>query len=322
MNDALRITDLVAHYSDEHQPVLHNISLRVARGELLAVVGPSGCGKTTLLRILAGLKQATSGTIEVDGTVIATAGVHVPPEKRHIGLVPQDAALFPHLTVAGNIGFGLRRQANRRERVAEMLKLVQLEDFADRKPSELSGGQAQRVALARALAPSPNVVLLDEPFSALDAGLRSQVRADLTEILQKAGTTAVLVTHDQDEALSIADQVALLHDGILEQIGTPTQVYNAPATAWVAQFLGECAILADGTVVRPEHVQLISTPTAMPATVTAREYLGHSTIYSVTCEDSTQLQARVLGAPAYEVGSQVFLELPDDLHVIDAAARG
>jgi len=225
---------------------LRGVDLSVPAGALAAVLGPSGCGKTTLLRVVAGFERADAGTVRIDG--VAVTG---PPERRRVGIVPQEGALFPHLDVAGNIGFGVARE-QRTARVRELLDLVGLSGFERRRPHELSGGQQQRVALARALAPSPALVLLDEPFTALDAGLRAGLRAQVAELLQATGTTAVLVTHDQTEALAMADLVAVMRDGVIVQTGTPADIYARPADLDTARFVGDAVILpgtADGTAV-------------------------------------------------------------------------
>ncbi|OZC65840.1 iron ABC transporter ATP-binding protein [Rhodococcus sp. 06-462-5] len=241
------ISGLVASYGST--AVLHGIDLDLGDGEMLAVLGPSGCGKTTLLRSLAGLHRIDAGRITSDGRDISVAGqIQVPPEKRGIGLMPQEGGLFPHLTVRRNIEFGLRAgflrpylsgRAERTRRVDEMLELVGLPDAGGVKPSELSGGQQQRIALARALAPAPSVVLMDEPFAALDAGLRTSIRQDVRELLQSSKTASILVTHDRAEALGTADRVAVLLGGRCAQIDTPREVYERPATPAVARFVGD-----------------------------------------------------------------------------------
>ena len=233
--------------ADPPAVALDGVDLAVAAGSLTAVLGPSGSGKSTLLGVLAGTVRPDSGTVHVGGREVDAPGRHVPPEHRRVGLVPQDGTLFPHLDVAGNVAFGLsgRPRSQRRERVAEMLELVGLASLSSRRPDELSGGQQQRVALARALAPAPDVVLLDEPFSALDTSLRSLLRAEVARVLSDAATTAILVTHDQEEALSMADRVVVLRDGRVVQDATPTEVYRSPADEWVAGFVGD-AVLLDG----------------------------------------------------------------------------
>ncbi len=223
-----------------------NFSLDVAPGELLALVGPSGCGKTTILRLIAGLEVPDQGLIAIRGRLAAGAGVWLPPEARKVSLVFQDYALFPHMTVADNTGFGLRgwnREA-RALRIREVLDMVQLAHLANRYPHELSGGEQQRVALARALAPQPEVLLLDEPFSNLDAGLRTQVREEIRDILKAVHTTVLFVTHDQEEALFMGDRVAVLNAGRLEQMGIPEEVFHNPATRFVAEFMGHTGFLS------------------------------------------------------------------------------
>ena len=230
-------------------PAAVDLRLEAAPGELVTVIGPSGCGKSTLLRLVAGLERPDAGTITVEGRPVAGAGRWVPPERRAVGLVFQDHALFPHLDVARNVAFGLDRLPRRERagRVAEVLALTRVAHLARRYPHELSGGEQQRVALARALAPRPAVVLLDEPFSSLDETLRAQVRADTVRVLRATGTTAVLVTHDQTEALSVGDRVAVMHEGRIEQVGTPVSVFESPTTRFVAAFMGEAVFL-------PAHV--------------------------------------------------------------------
>jgi iron(III) transport system ATP-binding protein len=219
--------------------VLTGVDLDATPGSFLAILGPSGEGKTTLLRLIAGFEAPDAGTIEIDGEPVVGGGRSLPPERRRVGVVPQEGALFPHLTVAQNVGFGLRRRQGRAERVAECLSLVGLEGFENRRPHQLSGGQQQRVAVARALAPRPSVVLLDEPFSALDAGLRAKVRHDVRQALRIAGTTSLLVTHDQEEAFSMADAVAVLRGGRIAQTDDPVTVYTNPSDLAVATFVGQ-----------------------------------------------------------------------------------
>jgi iron(III) transport system ATP-binding protein len=340
----LVVTDLYKSFG--RQPVLEGVNLEVPTGEVTAILGPSGSGKTTLLRVLAGFERADRGTVTVDGRVVEGAGRHVPPQGRQIGYVPQEGALFPHLTVAANVGFGLRR-AERRTRVAELLDMIGLRALAGRYPHELSGGQQQRVALARALATRPGIVLLDEPFSSLDAALRSSVRQDVARVLAEARTTAVLVTHDQDEALSMASRVAVLRDGQFVQYGTALDVYCHPVDADVARFVGEANLLAgsaragaavtglgshpvlsgrfaDGTpllvLVRPEQVEVLASeasggPAGAAAagwtagTVVAVDYHGHDTMVSVDAGavSSQPVHARFPGNSPFETGARVVL---------------
>ncbi|OFI39266.1 sugar ABC transporter [Arthrobacter sp. SW1] len=249
----LDITDVTKHFGT--QAVLQGINLSVAKGGSTAIVGPSGSGKTTLLRLIAGFEYPDSGSIGLNGRTVAGSGVWQPAHKRQVGYVAQDGALFPHLTVGQNIAFGLDRADLRasgpdggrgtvRGRVAELLEMVSLDPaMAKRRPHELSGGQQQRIALARALARKPELMLLDEPFSALDAGLRVATRRAVAKVLNEAGVTTILVTHDQAEALSFADQVAIMRGGRLAQIGNPFVVYTRPADRATAEFLGDAVIL-------------------------------------------------------------------------------
>jgi iron(III) transport system ATP-binding protein len=223
-------------------PVLRGVDLTIESGSLTAILGASGSGKTTLLRVLAGFERADAGTISMGDRVVDDEHRHLAPERR-VGYVPQEGALFPHLSVAANVAFGLHRAARRGGRVDELLALVGLAGLGHRYPHQLSGGQQQRVALARALAINPSIVLLDEPFSSLDAALRASVRADVVTALRTAGATALLVTHDQDEALSMADRVAVLRDGVIAQIGAPQQLYDRPADVDLAGFLGEANVV-------------------------------------------------------------------------------
>jgi iron(III) transport system ATP-binding protein len=242
-------------------PVLEGLDLDIPAGALTAILGPSGCGKTTLLRLLAGFEHLDTGTITVLGRTVDNTRDYTPAEQRRIGYVPQEGGLFPHLSVAANVGFGLPRGSRRRRRsgqrrVDELLDLVGLSGLGQRRPHELSGGQQQRVALARALAMCPALVLLDEPFSALDAVLRAEVRADVTAALRETQTTGVLVTHDQDEALSIAEYVAVLHKGAIAQAATPESLYHQPADAWVARFVGAANLLPGHVHARSAHCAL------------------------------------------------------------------
>ncbi|MDQ7844639.1 MAG: ABC transporter ATP-binding protein [Armatimonadota bacterium] len=241
MSDAIRLRGL--HKSFGALPVLRGFDLTVRRGTILSLLGPSGCGKTTVLRLVAGLEVPDAGTVEIDGQVVSGPGVMVPPERRRIGMVFQEYALFPHLNVGQNVAYGLPGRSADPGRVAALLDLVGLAGLQDRMAYELSGGQQQRVALARALARDPLVVLLDEPFSNLDADLRQQLREEMREILLRTRTTAVFVTHDQEEALQIGDEVAVMHRGVVEQVGTPEAVYQQPRTRFIANFLGRADFL-------------------------------------------------------------------------------
>ena len=238
----LQVSDLWKSFGAE-RAVLRGVELEVAAGTLSAVLGLSGCGKTTLLRLIAGLDRAERGSISLGSATLDDGLVFVSPEHRRIGYVPQEGALFPHMTVEGNVGFGLSRAERRGRAVGDLLEMVGLSALAKRLPHELSGGERQRVALARALARGPELLLLDEPFSSLDATLRGQVREEVSRLLREHGVTTVLVTHDQEEALSLADSVAVLRDGVIVQDGAPDELYNRPLDARLARFLGAANLL-------------------------------------------------------------------------------
>jgi iron(III) transport system ATP-binding protein len=298
MSTALLAVKGIAKSFNGHT-VLHDIDLGLQPGTTTAVVGASGCGKTTLLRLIAGFESPDAGTISIDGRQVASPQSAVAPHRRGVGYVAQDGALFPHLTVGQNIAYGLRGSARDevRTRVSELLETVSLDaSYASRRPHQLSGGQQQRVALARALARHPVLMLLDEPFSALDTGLRASTRKAVTGLLSAAGVTTLLVTHDQEEALSIADQVAVMRDGRFTQVGSPQQVYRHPTDRFTAEFLGDCISLpvpvqstaADGPAtlaLRPE--QLVATVVSDSerldgvGTVIATEFLGHDVLLTI-----------------------------------------
>lgn len=301
----------------ESQPVVRDVSLEVAAGQSVSLLGPSGCGKTTLLRLIAGLERPSTGTITIDGTPAVAPGVWVPPEKRRIGMVFQDWALFPHLSVSANVGYGLPRSARLGPAVERALDLVGLNAVADRMPDTLSGGQQQRVALARALAPQPNILLLDEPFSNLDATLRVEVRSEVHRILHELGITALFVTHDQEEAFVLGDQVAVMRDGRVVQVDTPHGLYTKPAAREIAEFIGAGAIIrthaADGVaqspigplpvsavdgpvdvLLRPEQLHLTSNGDSGTGNgeVDLVEYYGHDTMVLVRTADNAILTVR------------------------------
>ncbi|HWR21087.1 MAG TPA: ABC transporter ATP-binding protein, partial [Verrucomicrobiae bacterium] len=236
----IRLDRVSKHYGGDGTPAVEEISFSVEQGEILVLLGPSGCGKTTTLRLIAGFEAPDGGRIEIGGRTVAHSTIFLPPEQRGVGMVFQDYALFPHLTVQENVAFGLRHVSveQQQNRIAEALELVGLSTLQGRYPYELSGGQQQRVALARALAPGPQVVLLDEPFSNLDADMRAQIREDVSAILRQAGTTAIFVTHDQEEAFVIADRVGVLNHGRLEQLDHSEAIYHTPATRFIAGFVG------------------------------------------------------------------------------------
>ncbi|MGW1888478.1 ABC transporter ATP-binding protein [Streptomyces sp. NPDC001970] len=314
--------------------VLDGLDLSVPGGSLVAVLGPSGCGKTTLLRIIAGFLRADAGKVTVGGRTLSGPGVHLPPERRRIGIVPQEGALFPHLNVARNVAFGLTgaERGTRQPRVDEMLELVGLAGYGDRMPHELSGGQQQRVALARALAPEPQLVLLDEPFNALDSALRAGLRDDVRAALTATGATSVLVTHDQQEALSTADLVAVVRNGRVAQCAGPQEVYHRPADPWVAAFVGD-AVIVQGTaqqdtattplgrvalaapagglreglvLLRPEQLQLTDPTSAdTRGTVTDVRFFGHDAVVTVAVDGMDEpVDVRVPGPASVRPGGQ------------------
>jgi iron(III) transport system ATP-binding protein len=308
------------------------VSLDLVAGEHLALIGPSGCGKSTLLLLIAGLLRPDSGLVRIGDRTVAGAGAWVEPDRRRVGMVFQDYALFPHLTVSANIAFGLDRlpRAEQGARVAEVLGLVGLEDLAGRYPHELSSGQQQRVALARSLAPEPDVILLDEPFSNLDRALRDNLRAETKKVLRRAGATAVLVTHDHSEALGFGDRVAVMRAGRVLQVGAPEEVFELPEDSFVAGFLG----VADFLPARRADTQTVESdlgplgPLPVPesgeltmmvrpheltfepdaggrATVTGREYQGTSTLYELTLDSGERLASRQSPEVTCPVGTRV-----------------
>ena len=311
---------------------VREVSLEIEQGELMAVLGPSGCGKTTLLRLIAGFEAPDGGGVAVGEETVAGPGTLVPPEKRRVGMVFQDFALFPHLTVEANIAFGLsgRPREEREELTQRTLELVGLQHKTGRHPHELSGGERQRVALARALAPEPEVVLLDEPFASLDATLRADLRREVELILRDAEATALLVTHDQEEALSLADRLAVMREGRIVQVGAPEEVYGRPASRWAAQFVGEVNVLAGvareggvetelgrfdlrapatGTVhvaVRPEQLEVTARHDGN-AEVVAREFRGHDVLYRLRHEGGRTVLVQLPSLELYEVGARVFV---------------
>lgn len=311
MNCLLRATNLTKRFSPQDPPVVDKVSFTVAPEEIFAILGPSGCGKTTTLRMIAGFERTDEGSIQLNGKTLECPYTHVPPEKRGVGFVFQDYALFPHLNVLENVKFGLTglSKSEREYRANDILELIGMKAFCKRKPHELSGGQQQRVALARALAPKPSMLLMDEPFSNLDAVLRQSTRNEVRRILKEARMSAVLVTHDQEEALSVADRIGVMNKGKLVQIGTPEDVYYRPRTSFVATFLGRTNLFAAqasglearseiGTLmldkpargdvmlsVRPEHLTIERATPANSSNscglICSREFKGHDITYHV-----------------------------------------
>ncbi len=328
----IRLEGVTKTYAGAAVPAVADLSLDVAPGEVLALLGPSGCGKTTTLRLVAGFETPDTGRIVVGGRVVEDGGVHLPPERRGIGFVFQDYALFPHLSVRDNIAFGLRRmpEAERAERIRNAIRICELDGMEGRFPHELSGGQQQRTALARAMAPGAEVVLLDEPLASLDPEIRAALRGEIRRTLKQAGKTAILVTHDQEEAFEIADRVGVLDHGRLEQIGTPEEIFYAPATRFVALFVGHANFvpglvegarirtevgclanepgLAPGTPVevmlRPSNVHLEADP-AGPAVVTSRIFHGSERLYTVRLPSGLELRASLPSTSALPVGTRV-----------------
>ena len=318
--------------------VLDDLNMSLAKGQIAALLGPSGCGKTTLLRTIAGLIRPSEGQIRFGKQLVSFSSVHLPPHKRKIGYVPQEGALFPHLNIADNISFGIDRSVftkdQIRQTVKEMLALTEMDGFAKRMPHQLSGGQQTRVALARALAIKPSIVLLDEPFSALDTELRTELRSHVIELLRSQNTTAILVTHDREEGLVAADVIALMREGKIVQQGSPEDVYSKPTSPSIAMSTGDALILnatqlADGTtqhilnpikstvssianghiVVRPEEIKLtkVLSPGSINGRITKIDYYGHDAMVGINV-DNQQLQVRIPGPFDFNVGESVALE--------------
>lgn len=333
----LKLENVTLKFAQMTAPAVDKMSLALASGDVLGLLGPSGCGKTTLLRIIAGFESPQVGTVEIAGQLVAGNGHWLPPEQRHVGMLFQDYALFPHLTVAENIGFGLRRakKSERSQRVAELLTLVRLPGLENRYPHELSGGQQQRIALARALAPQPKLLLLDEPLSNLDLQVRLKLREEVLAILKHQSISAIFVTHDQQEALAIADQVAVMQHGKLEQLGTPEEIYTQPASRFVAEFVTQANFL-------PAHLQrncwlteigcfalknqishdrgdlmireedIILHPASDGAMkIQARFFLGHEYRYSLYTPSGKKLYARTPASIALPVGTRVNLSIAE-----------
>lgn len=321
--------------SFNHHPVLRGINLDVPAGSIVALLGPSGCGKTTLLRLIGGFDRLDDGEILFDARPVASSRLHVPPERRHIGYVPQEGTLFPHLSVTDNVAYGLSRSDRQGTRVGEVLALAGLSEFGDRYPHELSGGQQQRAALARSLAPEPEVILLDEPFNALDLDLRRQICDDVAAMLRREGATAILVTHDPAEAFAVADLVAVMHQGQIMQIDSPDNIYWQPANAHVARLTGQ-PIFLKGTMqqdavstpmgvlpvhstyaakegkasimLRPEQITFSYEKRGALAKVTDLSFRGNHVLLTVDVQDQTlHLRGSPLSSPA--LGEHVHLQV-------------
>lgn len=339
----LEVNNLSCGYADT--PVVRSIDFALGAGDIGCLLGPSGCGKSTILRALAGFLPISEGEIRLEGTPISLPGRGMAPEKRRIGMVFQDYALFPHLTVTDNVGFGLRHQskADRLQKVSELLELVHLQDLADQYPHELSGGQQQRVALARALAPEPTLILLDEPFSNLDADLRRRLSLDVRDILKTLGISAILVTHDQQEAFAMCDQVAVLRDGRIQQWDVPYNLYHEPANRFVAGFVGQGGFVPGtsegddairselgllrgkrtshwpkGTLVdvliRPDDI-VYDPESALRPRVVEKTFAGTSTLYRFRVSDETEFEALFRSHLDFHMGEQVPVRVEAD-HLI------
>ncbi len=320
-------------------------SIEVDDGEIVALLGPSGSGKTTLLRLVAGFEQPDDGVVSIAGRQVAGRGTWVEPDQRRVGMVFQDGALFPHLTVLENVEFGKPAKGS----ADRCLRLVGLVDRADSHPHELSGGERQRVALARAMAIEPDVVLLDEPFASLDAALRVSLRTDVADILRAAGTSALLVTHDQDEAFAVADRIVVMHDGAVEQSGAPEEIYDTPASRWVAEFLGAANVVAgdvsngyvecelgrlpvrvpvgsppDGVsgevdvIVRPEAIIALAGSEAVGtgAHVMSRSFQGGDVLLGLELPSGQRITARATGRTRWAEGDHVHLQVDGDVAVV------
>jgi iron(III) transport system ATP-binding protein len=344
MASALEIDKVCFEYPG-HGPVCWNFSLTLGEGEIGCLLGPSGCGKTTILRCIAGLEPVQGGEIRLHGRTVSRPGYTAPAEHRRVGFVFQDYALFPHLTVGDNVAFGLKGlgAAARRDRVGELLAAVGMDRAAARYPHELSGGQMQRVALARALAPRPQLLLLDEPFSNLDIELRERLSIEVRAILKKLGTTALMVTHDQHEAFAMADYVGVMNDGVVEQWDTPYSLYHRPASRFVADFVGEGVLLAarasdrdsidtvlgplrhcPGCALRPgDDVALLLRPddvlhddeSALKAEVVKKAFRGAEFLYTLRLEDGTQVLSLVPSHHNHAIGERIGIKLDVD-HVV------
>ncbi len=294
----LRLSHVTCAYNSQY-PAVRDISLSVKQGEILCLLGPSGCGKTTTLRAVAGFEKVMSGEIHIHGRLVSSSTTHWPPNKRRVGMVFQDYALFPHLCVADNIGFGLNQWEDRarKTQIHKLIELVGLKGLELRYPHELSGGQQQRVALARALAPNPVMLLMDEPFSNLDPDMTIKMRKELYQLLRQTQTTSILVTHDHDEAFAMADQVAVLHEGHLVQCDTPETIYHLPSCPFVAEFVGQADFI-------PGSIQNGKVETELGAFMNQGRYAGSSTVLVMVRPDD--LQITKVGAGNARIESRQF----------------
>ncbi|MGD1875261.1 MAG: ABC transporter ATP-binding protein [Mastigocoleus sp.] len=334
----LRLENINKLFTDSKEPAVNNVSLQLQQGDILGLLGPSGCGKTTLLRIIAGFEEPEKGTVKIDEQIVSDSNNKIPPEKRDVGIVFQDYALFPHLTVSENVSFGLLSldKTSIKKRVSEALQLVKLEGLENRYPYELSGGQQQRVALARGLAPRPKLMLLDEPLSNLDIQVRLQLREEIRDILKAAGTSAIFVTHDQEEALAISDIVGVMRQGNLEQIDTPENIYTHPASKFIAEFVTQANFLPahrQGNMweteigsfrIEQNHSQkigelmirqesLILTPDAdAQIKIRSRRFLGREYRYCLETSSGREIHARTMTDTLLSEGTSVQVSVVED----------
>ncbi len=336
--EILSLQTITKTFAESKIPAVNNVSFTLQEGDILALVGPSGCGKTTLLRIIGGFEFPQTGEVKIGEQKVCSPTAWVPPEKRDIGIVFQDYALFPHLTVAENVAFGLKNLNKHqvKQRVSEVLNLVGLQTLEKRYPYELSGGQQQRVALARALAPKPKLMLLDEPLSNLDIHIRLQLREEIRDILKLAGTSAVFITHDQEEALAIADVVGVMRQGHLEQIGTPEEIYSHPASRFVAEFVTQANFLParrqgndwqteigcfeieenhsqnQGEVMIRQEDCILQPDTDSQVKITKRRFLGREYRYCLETPSGKEIHARTMTDTIIPEGTFVKISIPDD----------
>ena len=334
----LQLQNVSKQFSANLPPAVNNVSLTLQQGDILGLLGPSGCGKTTLLRMIAGFENLQAGKIEIGGKIVCDRFISVPAEQRDIGIVFQDYALFPHLNVAENVAFGLKNASKQQiqKRINEVLELVNLQGLEKRYPYELSGGQQQRVALARALAPQPQLMLLDEPLSNLDIQVRLRLREEIRDILKAAGTSAIFVTHDQEEALAISDLVGVMRQGHLEQIGTPEEIYTHPASRFVAEFVTQANFLParrQGNIwetevgnfelpvnlsndtgeimIRQEGLRL-EPATDSAVFIHSRRFLGREYLYCLKTASGKEIHARTIADMPLPIGARVQLSVPND----------
>ncbi len=352
MTTILYLEGVTKQFPHTNSPAVADVTLTLLQGDLLGLLGPSGCGKTTILRLIAGFESAQVGTVAIAGRTVAGRGCWVPPEQRQLGMVFQDYALFPHLTVAENVAFGLcvgGIKKGRTNNAAKLIALVGLAGLEHRYPHELSGGQQQRVALARALAPQPKLVLLDEPLSNLDVQVRLRLREEVREILKTTGTSGIFVTHDQEEALAIADQVAVMRQGRLEQIGTPEEVYTHPASRFVAEFVTQAnfiparrsgqmwetevgcfevrrsqnhifdSSLNKGDLMIREEDLILQPAEVDGLVIRTRRFLGREYRYCLETPSGKELHARTTGGTALPVGTRVQLSVDCPIRVFPTA---